>query len=134
MARTRQIGDQTTTQQTCLISSRPMKVVEMSRLVRAHWETENQLHWVLDISWGEDAKQNTQQEHATKPQPKISRAQDYAEPSRAWSNSGDRRRVSLKNIRNLAAWGIDVRQSIFRLACLTKGLHAAALPTRRAMA
>ncbi|MEX3606415.1 MAG: hypothetical protein VB142_09395 [Burkholderia sp.] len=26
------------------------------------------------------------------------------------------KRVSLKNIRNLAAWDIDVRQSIFRLA------------------
>ncbi|MEX3605738.1 MAG: ISAs1 family transposase [Burkholderia sp.] len=57
MAHTRQIGDQTATQQTCLISSRPMKAVEMSRLVRAHWEIENQLHWALDVSWGEDAKQ-----------------------------------------------------------------------------
>ncbi|MEX3581549.1 MAG: hypothetical protein VB137_01085 [Burkholderia sp.] len=26
------------------------------------------------------------------------------------------KRVSLKNIRNLAAWGIDVRESIHRLA------------------
>ncbi|MEX3581407.1 MAG: ISAs1 family transposase [Burkholderia sp.] len=56
MAGTRQISDQTTTQQTCLISSRPMKAVEMSRLAHTHWGIENQLHWVLDVSWGEDAQ------------------------------------------------------------------------------
>ncbi|MEX3582954.1 MAG: ISAs1 family transposase [Burkholderia sp.] len=57
MARTRQIGDQTTTQQTGLISSRPMNDVGMSRLARVHWGIENQPHWVLDVSWGENAQQ-----------------------------------------------------------------------------
>ncbi|MEX3582852.1 MAG: ISAs1 family transposase [Burkholderia sp.] len=58
MARTQQIGDQTTTQQTCLISSRPMKAVEMPRLAHTHTGgIENQLYWVLDVLWGEDAQQ-----------------------------------------------------------------------------
>ena len=37
------------------ISSKAVKAVEMARLIRAHWDIENQLHWVLDVSWGEDA-------------------------------------------------------------------------------
>ncbi|MEX3581545.1 MAG: ISAs1 family transposase [Burkholderia sp.] len=112
MARTRQIGDQTTTQQTCLISSRPMKAVEMSRLARAHWRIENQIHWVLDVSWGEDAQQTRNKAAAKnlacvrKITLNLARIQQQRRP----------KRVSLTNIDNLAAWDIDVLESILRLA------------------
>ncbi|MEX3582780.1 MAG: hypothetical protein VB137_09475 [Burkholderia sp.] len=77
MARTRQIGDQTTTQQTCLISSRPMKAGEMSRLAHTHWGIENQLHWVLDVSWGEDAQQTRNKSRSPKSRVRV---QVHAEP------------------------------------------------------
>jgi predicted transposase YbfD/YdcC len=36
------------------ISSLDVSAEEMSRIVRAHWSIENNLHWVLDITFGED--------------------------------------------------------------------------------
>ncbi|AGK48295.1 transposase, IS4 family [Burkholderia thailandensis MSMB121] len=49
------IGEKLTTEQRYYISSKPAKAAEMMQLIRAHWGIENQLHWVLDVSWAEDA-------------------------------------------------------------------------------
>jgi len=38
------------------ISSRDLSAVELTSAVRAHWGVENRLHWVLDVSFGEDGK------------------------------------------------------------------------------
>ena len=39
------------------ISSRELTAAEMLRSVRDHWKIENQLHWVLDVVFGEDGHQ-----------------------------------------------------------------------------
>ena len=39
------------------ISSRVLTAHEMLKVVRSHWNVENQLHWVLDVVFGEDAHQ-----------------------------------------------------------------------------
>jgi predicted transposase YbfD/YdcC len=39
------------------ISSRVLAAHEMLKVVRNHWKVENQLHWVLDVVFGEDAHQ-----------------------------------------------------------------------------
>jgi predicted transposase YbfD/YdcC len=39
------------------ISSRVLSAQEMLKGVRDHWKIENQLHWVLDVVFGEDAHQ-----------------------------------------------------------------------------
>ena len=39
------------------ISSRVLSAQEFLKTVRAHWLVENQLHWVLDVVFGEDAHQ-----------------------------------------------------------------------------
>tara|TARA_R110001606_G_scaffold399130_1_gene580962 strand:- start:18 stop:344 length:327 start_codon:yes stop_codon:yes gene_type:complete len=36
------------------ISSREMTAEEVLKATREHWGVENQLHWVLDVSFGED--------------------------------------------------------------------------------
>ena len=36
------------------ISSRQLTAEELSRTVRAHWEIERRLHWMLDVCFGED--------------------------------------------------------------------------------
>jgi predicted transposase YbfD/YdcC len=39
------------------ISSRILSANELLKCVRDHWKVENQLHWVLDVVFGEDAHQ-----------------------------------------------------------------------------
>lgn len=36
------------------ISSRELTAAELAKAVRAHWAVENQLHWILDVNFGED--------------------------------------------------------------------------------
>lgn len=51
---TRQAGDQTTVERRYYLSSLPLDVATFARAVRGHWAVENQLHWVLDVVFGED--------------------------------------------------------------------------------
>jgi len=37
------------------ISSRALTAEQLTATVRAHWDVENQLHWILDVSFSEDA-------------------------------------------------------------------------------
>ena len=48
------IGDKTSTEQRYFISSLPANAEELTKAVRSHWAVENGLHWVLDVTMGED--------------------------------------------------------------------------------
>jgi predicted transposase YbfD/YdcC len=48
------IHGETTTEQRYFISSLPPNAREMADAVRSHWAIENSLHWVLDVTLGED--------------------------------------------------------------------------------
>jgi predicted transposase YbfD/YdcC len=45
------------------VSSRPVDIHRFARAVRGHWAIENQLHWVLDVVFGED-QARARTEHA----------------------------------------------------------------------
>ena len=62
------------------ISSMPPRVKALAEAVRGHWKVENQLHWVLDVTYCEDRNR--------------SRAND------AQANLGVLRRVSLSMLKN----------------------------------
>lgn len=50
----REIKGQVQTERRYFLSSLPLDVERFARAVRLHWGIENQLHWVLDVQFGED--------------------------------------------------------------------------------
>ena len=52
--RIRTVGDRTSTERVCYISSLPADAERVAQAVRSHWEVENRLHWCLDVQFGDD--------------------------------------------------------------------------------
>lgn len=53
--RTQKVNGQEKNELAYFLSSLPPKVRTFARSVRQHWSVENQLHWVLDVTFTEDA-------------------------------------------------------------------------------
>lgn len=55
VVRTRHLWNQTTNEVMFYLSSLPPKAQQLGQAIRQHWSIENQLHWILDVTFGEDA-------------------------------------------------------------------------------
>jgi predicted transposase YbfD/YdcC len=68
VVRITEIDGQEKGQVSYFLSSLPTKVKKLAKLIRQHWSIESQLHWVLDVTFTEDAsrirKQNAPQTSA----------------------------------------------------------------------
>jgi len=51
---TRTVGDRSSTDNRYCISSRHLSAIEALEAVLGHWGIENDLHWTLDVAFGED--------------------------------------------------------------------------------
>lgn len=107
----RQVGEKVTDlQQRYYIASRPLTPDELARAVRAHWGIENQLHWVLDVTMGEDGS-SARKDHA--PQNLSLLKKIVLNLIRL--DSTDPVKCSLRIKRKRAAWDDDVRMNMLGL-------------------
>lgn len=58
VTRTRALGPKTTTETAFYLLSTALDAERFCEVVRAHWAIENGLHWVLDVTMGEDQARN----------------------------------------------------------------------------
>lgn len=54
VVRVRHLWNKTTREVQFYLSSLPCDAQRLGRVIRQHWGIENQLHWVLDVTFGED--------------------------------------------------------------------------------
>ena len=53
--RIRELGDKCSSERSYYLLSKTMTAKEFGNSCRAHWSVENNLHWVLDVSFNEDS-------------------------------------------------------------------------------
>jgi len=81
------------------ISSRPLSAQQLAEAVRAHWQIENALHWVLDVTFREDLAR-VRKGHGAK---NMAVVRHFA--INIVRNANDKR--SIKTRRKLAGWSTD---------------------------
>ena len=95
------------------ISSRALDAAALATAVRAHWGVENRLHWVLDVSFSEDAS-TLRKDNA--PQNLSLLRKIALNVIRA--NKTEQRKASLRLKRKGAAWDDEVRARMLGLRSL----------------
>lgn len=94
------------------ISSRELTAADLAAHARAHWGIENRLHWVLDVTFGEDASQ-VAEDHA--PQNFSLLKKIVLNMLRLSPSCKPKARTSLRQMRKLAGWDDNIRLAVLGL-------------------
>jgi len=93
------------------ICSRVLSAEQLAAAARAHWGVENRLHWILDVSFGEDGstirKDNAPQN--------LSRLKKIV-PNIIRLDTTKKTKASLRLKRKAAAWDDDLRMNLLGLS------------------
>jgi predicted transposase YbfD/YdcC len=93
----RTVGGETSSEMRYFLTSFPGPLAELAEVIRGHWGIENQCHWVLDVTFGEDGSRK--------------RAEHGAENA-AWL-----RRMALSLLRNEPTPKLNLKQKSRRALC-----------------
>ena len=102
---TRQVGERIGSEKRYYIGSRSIDAQRLLGTIRAHWAIENSLHWVLDMSFGED-QSRIRRDNAPANIAVIRHAVLNA------INAVKTKRTSIKQMRKLAGWDQATLQNI----------------------
>jgi len=104
----RQVGDKASTlEQRYYISSRALTPEQLAQAARSHWGIENQLHWMLDVTMGEDAS-TIRKDHA----PQNLSLLKKIVLNLIRMDKTDKTKCSLRLKRKRAAWDDTVRMNM----------------------
>lgn len=107
--RIRQVGEQISQERAYYISSLPgTDASRMLALTRGHWKVENQLHWCLDVVFGEDDCR-TRKGHAAENASRLRRV------ALNLLKADTSRKLSLRAKRKVAGWDIDYLMHLLTL-------------------
>ncbi|MDR2782028.1 MAG: ISAs1 family transposase [Holosporaceae bacterium] len=106
----REMRGKTTNETRYYVASKEYVAKEMLKMIRSHWSIENSVHWILDMSFGEDQsrirKENAPQNMA------IIRHMALNLLKMTKKNNDKLKRVSIKGLRKMAGWNPSILNCI----------------------
>jgi predicted transposase YbfD/YdcC len=102
------IGDNTTTEKRYFMSSLSANAKELATAIRSHWAIENSLHWVLDVTMGEDLSR-VRKDHAPE---NMAMIRHIVLNLLRGAKSQFRKDMSLKGLQKKAGWGENTLTTI----------------------
>lgn len=103
----RRVGDATSVERRYYVASEALTAARAQAAVRSHWQIENALHWVLDMSFGEDASR-VRRGHAVANLAVVRHA--VLNAIRAVKEP----RQSVKRMRKIAGWSEEALERVLR--------------------
>ena len=95
------------------ISSRDLTATDLATAARAHWGIENQLHWVLDVTFGEDGS-TVRKDHG----PDNMSLLKKIVLTLLRTDTTDKAKASLRAKRKRAGWDDDIRMNMLGITPL----------------
>jgi predicted transposase YbfD/YdcC len=104
---TREMNTKITKESRYYISSRVLTSEKALRSIRDHWSIENKLHWVLDMSFGED-QSRIRKENA----PQCMAIIRHIALNLLQSQKNSMKRQSIKRLRKMGGWSDEILSAI----------------------